>query len=48
MEETTTDMRQAVAYAAKISKQGESMWISVLTTYYNVLAIGDSGKENTF
>ena len=48
MEETTTDMRQAVAYAAKISEQGESTWISLLTTYYNVVAIGDSGKETTF
>ena len=47
-EETTTDTRQAVAYAAKISEQGESTWISSLTTDYNVLAIGDSGKENSF
>ena len=47
-EETTTDTRQAVAYAAKVSEQGESPWISLLTTDYNVLAIGDLGKENTF
>ena len=47
-EETTTDTRQAVVYAAKISEQGEFTWISSLTTDYNVLAIRDSGKENTF
>ena len=47
MEETMTDMKQAVTYAPKISEQGESTWILLVTTGYNVLAIRDLGKENT-
>ena len=47
-EETTAETRQAITCAAKLIEQGESTWVSSLTTDPNVFAIGQSVKETTF
>ena len=47
-EETTAETRQAITCAAKLIEQGESTWVSSLTTDSNVFAIGQPVKETTF
>ena len=47
-EETTAETRQAVTRAAKLIEQGQSTWVSSLTTDPNVSAIGQPVKETTF
>ena len=43
-EETTAETRQAITCAAKLIEQGESTWVSSLTTDSNVFAIGQPEK----